>query len=327
MEKALLYSGELNDYFIGRDYNYVRPYSIVNNKDTVFITSGIQPILRDYREGKLENEKKIYVPQPVIRTKTLDRVEEGMSVAFVNPTLASFNISEEEYRRTVNDFIDLLREKGLSKDNIGMRDKDYERVWGDLLVSGKKTFYYYNDIELGDSTFFTSVTKDGKKIGIDTMSDLGFGLERLRWCVNNDSYFNLYSDKTDLCDEVKVYLSALALLAVNDVYPSNKNTGYRTRMFSKKLVDILDGHLLSKVQEEYLLECIDYWKDWQNREDDVDILMIENEYIRNSNRYIINQLISEGYPDLARIVINVPRDEFKKRLLSANVPKSRVSKI
>ena len=319
MGKALLYSRELNNYFKSKGYTYIKPYSIVNNNDTVFITSGIQPILSDYRESKLENEKKLYVPQPVIRTKILGKVEDGISIAFINPTLASFNISEEEYKRTVKDFIDLLYENGLSKDNIGMKNKNYERLWGDLLVTGRKTFYYYKDIELGDSTFFTSITKDGKSIGIDTMSDLGFGLERLRWCVNDDSYFNLYTDKTNLSNEVKVYLSTLALLTVNDVYPSNKNAGYRTRMFSKRLVEILNGNLLVKEQEDYLLECINYWKDWQSREDNIDISMLKNEHVRNCNRHFIDQLLDEGYQ-------NVSPEEFIRRLLSSGVDTSRVKK-
>ena len=82
-----------------------------------------------------------------------------------------------------------------------------------------------------------------------------------------------------------------------------------------------------KVQEEYLLECIDYWKDWQNREDDVDILIIKNEYIRNSNRHIISKLTREGYPNLSGININISRDELLNRLSAANVPKSRIKKI
>lgn len=68
------------------------------------------------------------------------------------------------------------------------------------------------------------------------MSDLGFGLERIRWKIVNKSYYDLYNSFDNIDIKVKAYLSALALLTVNDVKPSNKNAGYRVRLFSKKLI-------------------------------------------------------------------------------------------
>ena len=175
MKKNLLLSNELKKYFLEKGYDCLKPYQIVNNIDTVFLTAGIQAILFDYRNEKIENNKKIYLSQPVVRTQFANSICEGSAIAFVNLTTAAFNISEEEHNILVQDWMDFFYQLGMSPKNISKQSKDYERVWGDLLVCGKKTFYYYNDIELGDTTFFTSITKNGKNIGINSMSDVGLG--------------------------------------------------------------------------------------------------------------------------------------------------------
>lgn len=327
MNRKLINSKDIKKYFLDRNYNCLAPHQIVSTADTVFITAGIQPILSDFRNFKINDVRKIYLSQPVIRTQFANSISEGSSIAFINLTTAGFNISEKEHDMLVNDWIELFYQLGMKPGNIESSSKIYERTWGDLLVCGNKTFYYYNNIELGDTTFFTKVTKDGRNIGIDTMSDVGFGLERIRWCLNNESYFDLYSDSEELIPEVKAYLSVIALLAVNGVTPSNKNSGYRARLFSKKLVNLLDGIELKGYLETYLLECIKYWKDWQEVNNEIDITVITNEYIRNCNRYIIDKLVSEGFENISGININISREDFKKRLLSSGIEKDKIKKL
>lgn len=326
MKDKLLISDNLKKYFLEREYNCIKPHHIVDNNDTVFLSAGIQPIIYDYRNAKLNNSTKIYLSQPVIRTQFVDSITEGSAIAFINSTTAGFNISEKEHNFLVKDWLELFYQLGIKQSNISMRSKDYERLWGDLLVIGKKTFYYYNNIELGDTTFFTSITKDGEYMGIDTMSDIGFGLERIRWCVSGKSYFDLY-DSSLLSFPIKAYLSAIALLTVNDVNPSNKNSGYRTRLFSKKVVNILEAKEFSKLEEDYLVQCIRYWKDWQEINKNIDIETIKKEYIRNCNRYIIDKLTEAGYKNLSGININISRDEMKKRLMASNVEKKMIKKL
>lgn len=326
-ENLLLLSNELKEYFSERNYYCLKPYQIVNNNDTVFLTAGIQPILSNYINGNLVDNKKIYLSQPVIRTQFADSITEGSSIAFINSTTSGFNITEKEHNIFVQDWLELFHKLGMNPSSIYSKSKDYERVWGDLLVAGKKTFYYYNNIELGDTTFFTSITKDGKNIGIESMSDVGFGLERIRWCVNRKSYFDLYSDSSTLSSKVKAFISAIALLNVNNVKPSNKNSGYRARLYSKKLVNLLNGCDFSEIEEKYLMECIKYWKDWQEVNEDIDIEVIKTEYTRNCNRYIIDKLTQEGYNNLSGININISKEEFKKRLITSNVELEKVKKL
>ena len=148
MDKKLLYYSELNNYFLQKDYNCIKPFPVVNNNDTIFLTAGIQPILKQFRENNLLNSKKVYVSQPVIRTQFMNSLSEGSSLAFINSTTAGFNISENEHKNLVKDWLELFSIVGLKSSNITTYSKNYERIWGDLLVSGEKTFYYYNGYTL-----------------------------------------------------------------------------------------------------------------------------------------------------------------------------------
>lgn len=326
MEKNILYPDYMKNFFVGNDYSYFKPFPIINNQDTVFVSAGIQPLLKKARENQITDCDKIYLPQPVIRTQYSDNIEEGSSIAFTNVTTATFNNSEEEHLKMVRDWYDFLSEIGMKKSNISTQSDIYETRWDDLDLYGKRTFHYYDGLEIGDTTFFSKITKDGKNISVETMSDLGFGLERLRWKIVNKSYYDLYNcfDNVDL--KVKAYLSALALLSVNDVKPSNKNAGYRVRLFSKKLINILEGRNLNSQELKYLEECIMYWKLWQER-DCYNKEIIINELTRNGNRYILDLLSDEGYENLSGININISREEFNKRIRSSGVPEERVKKL
>ena len=118
MKKQLLLSSNLKKYFLERVYNCIGANPFVNNKDTVFLTAGIQPILSDYRNDKLDNNKKIYLSQPVIRTQFIDSITEGSSIAFINSTTAGFNITEKEHNILVQDWIELFYKLGMNTSNI-----------------------------------------------------------------------------------------------------------------------------------------------------------------------------------------------------------------
>lgn len=325
MDKRLMQQEALKKYFAERGYKIETPQPVAHNEDTVFVTAGIQPILARYRRGEMENSKKIFIPQPVIRTQFASSVAEGSSIAFVNPTTSGFNITEKEHEQLVNDWIELFYELGMKKSDISTCHDYYEHNWGDLQVEGKRTFFYHKDVEIGDTTFFTKVEKDGQNVGIESMSDLGFGLERLRWCANDkQGYFDLYSDSSQLSPEVKATLSVLALLAVNDINPSNKNTGYRARLFSKKLAGIMNGLSMPNEFNEYLVECMRYWGEWQSVNSNLETTAIQNEYIRNCNRIILDRLISEGYTNISGININISKEEFRRRLIGSGVESRKV---
>ena len=303
--KNILFSKDIYEFFKNNNYKLINPFNIVNNKD-----------------GNISNNQKVFIAQPVIRTQYLNSLDEGISLAFINGTTSSFNLTQNEYEKLVSDWLDFFYQIGLKKQNISTSHDFYEDNWNNISLSGNRTFYYYNNIEIGDTTFFTKVNSNK----IETMCDLGFGIERLRWCISSDSYYNLYSDSKELLAREKALISAISLLAVCNVKPSHKNSGYRARLFSKELAKLLDGKKLTELEINYLKECIEYWKDWQKVDFKVEDSLIINEYERNCNSKIINLLVNEGY-DVGKININITLDDMKKRLYSAGVSKERIKRI
>jgi len=296
----------LKRFFKDRNYNCFKPYHIVNNDDTVFISAGIQPLLKDYKNNLINDSSLICVFQPVIRTQYLNSIGEGSSIAFTNITTAAFNNSEERYMQMVKNWYELLFELGMSKTDITSCNDRFYTSWGNVELEGKRTFHYYKDIEIGDTTYFTRIRAKDNSFKLDSMSDLGFGLERLRWKTTNKSYYDLYSDSSNLNTKLKAYLSALALLAVNNVKPSNN---------------------LTEDEMKYLNESIMYWNNWQENVNMSSDTLIKNEYTRNANRYILDLLTKEGYDNLSKININISRNDLIKRLISSGVDKKKIKMI
>lgn len=319
-------------YFGDNGYDIVKPYNVVNNNsDTVFITAGIQPILNDVIEGNIISDKNMFIGQPVIRTQFIDSLSEGYSLAFVNGTSVAFDNSYDNYTKMILDWLELFYDLGLKKENFTFSEKDYERNWGNLIVKGYKKFLYYNGLELGDATFFYDIDAIDRDININTFSDIGFGLERVKWCVNPDNgYYDINDSSEDIDPQVKAFLSVIALLVVNGVKPTNKNSGYRLRLFCKKMISLIGVNDLDKDIDKYLDECINYWMEWQNRQD-ISISncreILSKELVRCGNRYIIDKLLEEGYINIKGININVDREEFVRRLSNSSVDKKILRKV
>lgn len=327
MDIDLINPEKLKKFFEYKKYNCIKPYSIINKNDTVFVSAGIQPLLKDYIAGKIIDNEKLYVSQPVIRTQYVDSIEEGSSIAFINTTSSCFNNSEKDYNNMINDWYELFNELNMKKEDFNTVSDIYETNWGNLKMFGKRTFHYYQNLEIGDTTFFTNVRNENNEIIADSMCDLGFGLERLRWKVSKNSYYDLYSNSNQLDVKTKAYLSVLSLLAVNEVKPSNKNSGYRARLFSKKLVSLLEAKNLNKEELQYLDECMKYWSEWHEKKYVDNKKIILDEYIRNGNRYYLDVLINENYDNLSKIDINISREEFIKRLHSSGVEYEKIKKL
>ena len=105
------------------------------------------------------------------------------------------------------------------------------------------------------------------------------------------------------------------------------NTSYHIFLILSKAIDLKNLLYLYQYHCYHLLECIKYWKEWQEINKEVDIDIIKNEYIRNCNRYIIDKLINEGYSNVSGININITREELKKRLYNSGVEIEKIKKL
>lgn len=325
----LLHAKDTNDYFNSNGYDVLFPYPIVNERDTVFTTAGIQPLVRSYLAGNLDSEKQYFVPQSVIRTQFFDHLSEGTSLAFINGTSAKFNITEEEYLKLVSDYKNYFYESGLAKGRITTvkEEQPYTDNWNGIELTGNRTFYFCDDLEIGDTTFFTS-TSNPK---IETFCDLGFGLERVRWSQDKSkSYFDLYSDSKELLSpREKGLISAVALLTLCEVKSSNKGNGYQAKRYFKALVKLFNRQNLEGEILKYFNECIEYWRDWQKVDEkltNIEVMRrISEEYIKNCMLVIIDELANEGYPvrGIAK-KLGITWNEFEFKLAQSGVPKEKI---
>jgi len=325
----LLHSKDTNDYFSSNGYDVIFPYHIVNERDTVFTTAGIQPLLRSYLAEELDSEKKYFVPQSVIRTQFFEHLAEGTSLAFINGTTAKFNLPEEEYFKLVSDYINYFYQSGISKAKItAIKDnKPYIDTWNGIDLTGTRTFYFCDGLEIGDTTFFNSTSSTK----IETFCDLGFGLERLRWSQDRSkSYFDLYSDTKDLLTpKEKGLISAISLLTLCEVKTSNKGNGYQAKRYFKGLVKLLNKQDIEADVLKYFYECITYWRDWQKVDEklsDVEVMAkVSEEYIKNCMLVIIDELGNEGYPvrGIAKR-LGITWDEFEFKLSQSGVPMEKI---
>lgn len=331
----LFKSDEINNFFNAKGYKCIKPYKITDtprNNETVFVTAGIQPSIDFYEKLNTNNRMKTFIAQPVLRTQYLDSLEEGSSLAFINPTTAGFNINPKDYELQIKDWYNLFKQIGLNLDRISTQRRTTNNLWGNLSLNGISIFYYYDKpgvgkVEIGDSTYYDRVESiDNESNCIKTLSDSGFGMERLRWCTLDESksYFDIYSDTQKINSTTKGLISALGMLGVNGVIPSQKNSGYRARLFSKRLVKETNGKSLNIEEQKYLVECLKYWADWEKislTEEKAQriFLIIKKEFDRNCNSFLLNQLNPEQKKLVRKINVNLPRQEFIKRLASAKI--------
>lgn len=128
----------------------------------------------------------------------------------------------------------------------------------------------------------------------------------------------------------KAIISAIVLLVINGVSPSNKAAGYRIRLFSKKIISDYGIDVLNSKLEKYIDDCINYWINWQkitNYDSDYIKDIIKKELDRNGNRYILDALELGGFSNVKGVNINVSREEFLKRLKGSEVDEIVLRKV
>lgn len=147
-----------------------------------------------------------------------------------------------------------------------------------------------------------------------TLIDEGFGLERIKWVTTNNNYFDLYTNSSAIGPKIKAIISAIVLIILNGVPPSNKAAGYRIRKFSKELINSYGIDVINEDVDGYIDECIRYWSEWYYGvivNHDVIKKTLLKEFERNGNRFLIE---NSKHIEKTNVDINLPREEFVKRL-------------
>lgn len=180
---------------------------------------------------------------------------------------------------------------------------------------------HYKGLEIGDGNYDYGFNPSIP--GLISISDFGFGLERLTWIFRKDSYFdsvgplNASLRGNRLLQELA---KTLTLLAAHNLEPSNRDRGYRYRLFAKRIVDLTFPEYLD------LRQLVGYyhrfWKHFTNLAVDADStkINIQREYERNYNKMINDKLAVSLNPDC-------PTEDFLVNLVKAGVSRSQLVRV
>ncbi len=309
----------LNNYFAQSNFQVLTPIPLINRGgSTLFTCAGVQVLDNVIHDEIAIPSKPVYIAQPGLRTQFIDSIGEGTSTSFINISTCQVNINQQDHFKHLQTWIDLFKLLGLEESNLYFKTKPYEQQWGDKVVKSEKIFVVYDGLEIGDASFMSDIPQ--KTRPNISLSDIGFGLERIKWILQGGSYSDVLGEgriSKDL-DPITVACShTLSLLAGEGLKPSNKEHGYRFRLFSKKLVNqTLGAHTLSTNQVRSYFE---YWEKWMtlSTTEDEAIKLISTENMRNFNRILIDKL-SEKFPDVG-LDINQTTPVLIKRLKGTSV--------
>jgi len=173
------------------------------------------------------------VAQPVIRSQFMDKVKDGVSTSFVNFSIESIDANPTEFIELSNKFIKLVTNQGVNPEELRFCIEEMSDSWGNKKFRKTVLTLYFNNIELGECVYMHDYpVKEGKKIDI---VDIGFGVERLNWGVNNKNYLSdfdkFYTGDID-SNKITAVIDSIrtaVLIAGDGVMPSNHDHGYRIK--------------------------------------------------------------------------------------------------
>ncbi|MFA5750025.1 MAG: hypothetical protein WC895_02285 [Candidatus Shapirobacteria bacterium] len=308
----------LKNIFTQLGFNSIEPLPIVNAKgNTLFVSAGVQIIDDIIHNDGIITEKPKFVIQPVLRTQYIDGVSEGSSTSFINISTEAVNIDPKEHFCFLQQWLKIFIDLGMEKDKFTFKSRHIDKTWGNKTFNGFELFIYYDGLEIGDGSFNYNVAQNTR--GDINFSDIGFGLERVKWILSGGSYFDTFTTvyKNQLTLPSLAYANTLSLLSGSGLKPSNKEYGYRFRLFSKRFVDEVKGKCFEL--DNLFNENYKYWSNWTKLQisESESLSIIRKENSRNFNRLLLDELLKK-FNDV-NLDINLPTNEIIKRLSHTSV--------
>ena len=238
-------------------YKIAQPRNIANALgDTDFVVAGVQMFDEVIHEGVPVLTGKYFVGQPAVRMQFQERVakREGFSTSFVNTCTEVLGITFEEHLQTLDHWFRALSKIGLHMHDTTLMVRVSDDDWGTGTFPALEIFFSYAGLEIGDATYALVPRTGQEPVSI---SDIGFGLERLVWAINrNASYFDLllpwrYDGGRELADLCRTAM----LLSSCGVTPANKGAGFQLR----KLAKMLGSKYRATDWQSFLAYYFAYW--------------------------------------------------------------------
>lgn len=315
-------NSSFQSFFAQKGFEICSAKSILNEDGTTLFTSaGVQILDDSVFRGKPAPEKPLLVSQPSLRTQYLDNINEGNSLSFVNICTEQANTLPEDHMKTLDLWLEFLSKQGLYMGDVTLLERKKEQQWRDLKVQSKIIAIYYKGLEIGDGNYDYEFNPHVP--GVTSISDFGFGLERLTWIQRKDSYFDGVGPLNESLRGnglIQELTKTLTLLAAYGLEPSNKDKGYRYRLFTKKIVDLTFPKYLNLPQlVNYYYQ---YWNHFVNFSTNANSTArsVQGEYERNYNKIIRDRLTVSIDP-------NCPTEEFLINLFKAGVSRDQLAQL
>lgn len=207
---------------------------------TDLIGAGVQSLEPVLFGKELPTSDSQFLLQPSIRMKHFgsSKHTEGNSTAFVNICSLHVKDSFERHLKHLDFWLQALSELGLFMGNVTLMCRTSDEDWGNGPFRQFEVFVIYGGLELGDASYGFLPTQ---KNGVISVSDIGFGLERITWAVSKlPSYFDLLRPITFgflLDKHCHDALRTAALLMHCGVEMSNVGVGFQLRKLCRAIVE------------------------------------------------------------------------------------------
>ena len=310
----------LNRYFESVGFKSTEPVSVVEKDGTIlYISSGVQiidPVIQ--AESKIPDEK-IFVAQPVIRSQFIDSIKSNVSTSFINLSTESINNGPTDHFDSIRKWFYLLKSIGINPNEITIVEKSTNQRWGKRKFTNFVLKFFYQNVEIGDAVYIPTMPQDSRPP--ISISDIGFGLERLNAIAKDSQYYNEIvqnnPEMVGIDKKVLDYTRTLTLIASSGVEPSNSGHGYRFRLFAKRLVPEILGSVIDV--KKLISFFFDEWDKWGTLSVDKDRVTvgIAREIERNLNRLILDEVNKTH--KLTGIEINRPTKDFWTALKNSGV--------
>jgi len=193
---------EINSFFLDNNYDSKVENNICLDqkiKDTFIIGAGIQYFREYFWNDKNLIKGKYFIPQPVIRMKSLNNIGEGITSSFVNISTVDLETSFEKHLYHLENWFNLISKLGLYVGDFNLEVIPKKRYAKNKKGNWNKTDGFslsinYFNLNVGDAGFIKIPTKRQELC----VSDIGFGLERLLWSLyKTPSYFDIIGPKSE----------------------------------------------------------------------------------------------------------------------------------
>lgn len=287
----------IESYFQEKGFGVRKPMIITGAKSTLLMTSGIQQLEPYYFHYQGTYQIFPYLTfQPVIRTQYFSdvNISDGVFTIFVNGSIIGILRREHlspVYESCLKFFEELFHAK---KSELVINERSWRMIKGRM---DERRIDFIDETEK-----FTSQGIEGIEVGDIVIKrirnspedfivfDCGFGIERLLLSLYGIGSFEDFEKKHP---KISNALKSLMLLNASGVVPSNKDKGYRVRLFSKYLISELcrDSSFFQYFRIDQILDyyqqiftIIDYPGDFSNRR------ILITELMRNLFFLILSEL-------------------------------------